>query len=44
MVGEAFDEHSDEVCGAVVNIRPRFDKLSVWTADYTRDRAVMEIG
>ncbi|XP_038867585.1 eukaryotic translation initiation factor 4E-1A-like [Salvelinus namaycush] len=31
LVGEAFDDHSDDVCGAVVNIRTKGDKLVIWT-------------
>jgi len=31
LVGEAFDDASDEVCGTVVNIRPKGDKLAIWT-------------
>ncbi|CAK4016416.1 related to mRNA cap-binding related to eIF-4E [Lecanosticta acicola] len=31
MVGEQFDEASDEVCGAVVSVRSGEDVISVWT-------------
>lgn len=44
MIGEAFNEFSDDVCGAVVNIRPKGDKIGVWTADANRSPNVMEIG
>lgn len=44
MVGEAFDEHGDIVCGAVVNIRPKGDKLAVWTEDANNMEANMKIG
>lgn len=44
MIGEAFNEHSDDVCGAVVNVRPKGDKLGIWTADANRSTSVMEIG
>lgn len=44
LVGEAFDDHSDQVCGAVVNIRTKGDKLAVWTADYENREAVTHIG
>ncbi|XP_022193045.1 eukaryotic translation initiation factor 4E [Nilaparvata lugens] len=33
MIGEAFDEYSDEICGAVVSVRMKGDKIGVWTAD-----------
>ncbi|XP_050320147.1 eukaryotic translation initiation factor 4E1-like [Bactrocera neohumeralis] len=32
LIGEAF-EHSDVVCGAVVNIRGKNNKISIWTAN-----------
>ncbi|XP_011303715.1 eukaryotic translation initiation factor 4E-1A isoform X2 [Fopius arisanus] len=44
MIGEAFDDYSDDVCGAVVNIRTKGDKLAAWTADATKSQSVMEIG
>lgn len=44
MIGEAFNEYSDDVCGAVVNVRTKGDKIGVWTADATRGTSVMEIG
>ncbi|XP_019874827.1 eukaryotic translation initiation factor 4E-1A isoform X1 [Aethina tumida] len=43
LIGEAF-EHSDDVCGAVVNIRQKGDKIAVWTSDASNSAAVMEIG
>lgn len=33
MIGEAFDEYSEDVCGAVVNVRTKGDKIALWTAD-----------
>ncbi|XP_033226487.1 eukaryotic translation initiation factor 4E-like [Belonocnema kinseyi] len=44
MIGEGFDEFSDDVCGAVVNVRPRQDKLALWTANATNSTSIMEIG
>ncbi|KAG7226319.1 hypothetical protein INR49_003071 [Caranx melampygus] len=44
LVGEAFDDYSDEVCGAVVNIRTKGDKIAVWTSDYENREAVTHIG
>lgn len=43
LIGEAFDNY-DDVCGATVNIRPKGDRICVWTADCTNEDAVMEIG
>lgn len=44
LVGEAFDDYSDDVCGAVVNIRNKGDKIAVWTSDYENREAVTHIG
>lgn len=44
MIGEAFDSHSDEVCGSVVNIRYKGDKIGLWTANGQQSHSVMEIG
>lgn len=30
MVGEQFD-HGDDICGAVVNVRTKQEKISIWT-------------
>ena len=34
LVGEVFDDSSDEVCGAVVQTRQKGDKLCIWTRDF----------
>lgn len=44
MIGEAFDEHSEDVCGAVVNVRSKGDKIGVWTVDALKTQTVLEIG
>uniref|UniRef100_A0A1B6HUS2 eIF-4F 25 kDa subunit n=1 Tax=Homalodisca liturata TaxID=320908 RepID=A0A1B6HUS2_9HEMI len=46
MIGEAFDDHGDEVCGAVVNVRNKGDKIAVWTSDASRSNCdgVIAIG
>ncbi|KAH8366680.1 hypothetical protein KR084_011766 [Drosophila pseudotakahashii] len=43
LIGEASD-NSDELCGVVVNIRGKSNKISVWTADGGKEEAVLEIG
>lgn len=30
MIGEQFD-YGEEICGAVVNVRNKQDKISIWT-------------
>lgn len=44
LVGETFDEASDDVCGAVVNVRPKGDKLAIWTSNCQNRDAIMTIG
>ena len=44
MIGEAFAEHSDAVCGAVVNVRSKGDKIGVWTADVKQNESILKIG
>ncbi|XP_065209787.1 eukaryotic translation initiation factor 4E-like [Planococcus citri] len=43
MIGESFDEFSDEICGAFVNVR-KLDKISLWTANADKRNEILEIG
>ncbi|KAH9627298.1 hypothetical protein KSS87_013543 [Heliosperma pusillum] len=43
MIGEQFD-HGDEICGAVVNVRNRQDKISIWTKNAANEAAQLSIG
>ncbi|XP_066197915.1 eukaryotic translation initiation factor 4E type 1B isoform X2 [Saccopteryx leptura] len=44
LIGESFEEHSLEVCGAVINIRTKGDKIAVWTQEAENQTAVLHIG
>ncbi len=44
LIGESFDEASEDVCGAVVNVRPKGDKISIWTSNCQNKDAIMTIG
>ncbi|XP_006884496.1 PREDICTED: eukaryotic translation initiation factor 4E type 1B [Elephantulus edwardii] len=44
LIGESFEDHSREVCGAVVNIRTKGDKISVWTQEAENQASVLHIG
>uniref|UniRef100_A0A1I8IBJ4 EIF-4F 25 kDa subunit n=1 Tax=Macrostomum lignano TaxID=282301 RepID=A0A1I8IBJ4_9PLAT len=44
LIGEGFDEDSDEVCGAIVQIRAKQDKLSVWTRTADKRDSCVNIG
>ncbi|KAK4787921.1 hypothetical protein SAY86_011754 [Trapa natans] len=40
MIGEQFD-HGDEICGVVVNVRARQDKVSLWTKNASNESAMV---
>ncbi|XP_025779605.1 eukaryotic translation initiation factor 4E type 1B [Puma concolor] len=44
LIGESFEEHSREVCGAVINIRTKGDKIAVWTREAENQAGVLHIG
>ena len=44
LIGEAFDEDGDDICGAVVDCRMKQDKISIWTADCTHKDSIWKIG
>ncbi|XP_078267635.1 eukaryotic translation initiation factor 4E-like isoform X2 [Rhinoraja longicauda] len=44
LIGEAFDEHSDDACGAVVNVRNKGDKIAIWTTDCENRESITYIG
>lgn len=44
LLGESFEEYSGEVCGAVVNIRTKGDKIALWTSEAENKAGVMHIG
>ena len=44
LIGEGVADSSDQICGAVVQIRPRGDKLAIWTADVTKETEILQIG
>lgn len=44
LIGESFEEYSQEVCGAVINIRAKGDKIAVWTREAENQMGVLYIG
>lgn len=44
LIGESFEEYSRDVCGAVINIRTKGDKISVWTREAENQTGVLHIG
>ncbi|GFY53188.1 eukaryotic translation initiation factor 4E [Trichonephila inaurata madagascariensis] len=44
MIGEAFDDYGGDVCGAVVQVRGKIDRLALWTSDVDNKEAIMKIG
>ncbi|KAI3744075.1 hypothetical protein L1987_57148 [Smallanthus sonchifolius] len=43
MIGEQFD-HGDDICGAVVNVRAKQEKISLWTKNAANESAQTSIG
>ncbi|KAH8239697.1 hypothetical protein KR032_006733, partial [Drosophila birchii] len=43
IIGECF-EYSDQICGVVINVRNKANKLSLWTKNARNGTAVMAIG
>ena len=44
LIGEAFGDFSEEVCGAVVNIRNKGDKVGLWTSNGANREGTVHIG
>jgi len=44
LIGEAFDDASEDICGAWVQIRQKNDKVAIWTGDADNQNRVMSIG
>lgn len=44
VVGEQFDDFGEYVCGVVVNVRQKGDKVSLWTRDATKEEVNRRIG
>uniref|UniRef100_A0A915K008 eIF-4F 25 kDa subunit n=1 Tax=Romanomermis culicivorax TaxID=13658 RepID=A0A915K008_ROMCU len=44
VIGEQFDDGSHNICGAVVNIRNKGDKISLWTRDCLNEESNRKIG
>ncbi|CAG2103302.1 unnamed protein product [Medioppia subpectinata] len=44
LIGEGFNEFGEEICGAVVNVRAKEDRISVWTANSSKSVANLRIG
>ncbi|CAI9773254.1 unnamed protein product [Fraxinus pennsylvanica] len=43
MIGEQFD-YGDEICGAVVNVRGKQEKIALWTKNAANEAAQLSIG
>ena len=43
LIGESFDDYSDDVCGAVVNVRAKGDKIAIWTTECENREAATHI-
>ncbi|CAG7836998.1 unnamed protein product [Allacma fusca] len=44
LIGEAFDVDGEDICGAAVDVRLKFDKINVWTKNYDNKKRILRIG
>ncbi|VDM37808.1 unnamed protein product [Toxocara canis] len=44
IIGEQFEDNGEYICGAVVNVRQKGDKVSLWTRDSLKDEVNLRIG
>merc|ERR1712212_862308 len=44
LIGEAFDDHSKYVNGAVVSVRTKGDKMGMWLGDSTVGESIITVG
>jgi translation initiation factor 4E len=44
IIGEQFEEYGTYICGAVVNVRQKGDKVALWTSDSIADDVNLRIG
>ncbi len=44
LIGEAFDDHSTVVNGAVVSVRNKGDKIGMWLGDSSKGDSIMTVG
>lgn len=41
LIGEQFD-HGDEICGVVVNVRAKQERISIWTKNSSNEAAQVQ--
>lgn len=44
IIGEQFEEHGEDICGAAVDVRYKGDRVSLWTRDSEKDDVNLRIG
>jgi len=44
LIGEAFDDHSKHVNGAVVSVRTKGDKIGMWLGDSNASESIITVG
>lgn len=37
LIGESYGDNNDYICGAFVNVKPKFDRVGIWTKTTDRD-------
>lgn len=44
LIEESFDDYSDDVCGAVANVRVKDEKIAIWTTKCENRDGVTQVG
>ncbi|KAK7582457.1 hypothetical protein V9T40_013902 [Parthenolecanium corni] len=44
IIGGELDDFANEVCGAILNVRARCDKIAVWTPNVNKANEILGIG
>jgi len=44
LIGEGFGSFSRDICGSVINIRAKGDKIAIWTSNAENSETVTYIG
>jgi translation initiation factor 4E len=44
LIGESLDDESEEICGAVVSVRQKQEKVAIWTKTGDKPEAVQAMG
>lgn len=43
LIGETLGSDNDKICGLVYNSRPKLDRISIWTSDWSDEEGITKI-